>query len=539
MNYVKAILIIALVLGGFPLGSFAQSCGNLVINPVTGLWDCAGNAGSASGTVTSIMGSNGVGTSTGSAITTTGTFWADWPRNAQTGTTYALVTGDRGKVVTFSNAASIAVSINQAGTTGFEAGWLTIVKNIGDGTVTITPTTSTIDGALTLVLYTGDWALISSAGGQYETINSKLLQSTGVVVTPARTGKTVLADTTYLLSKGVDQSGAPKYCASADSAGTSYTCALTPTLDVANLVAGATFIWTRTNGCTTGTALQLQIDSTGAKNVLAADGSTVLTTTECGAGRVLLLEYNGTHFRMLAGGVSSGGSSGPLITQGTYASLPATCTTNDVYYYTNAVFTHARCSAANTWSNFYHGKLVMLPPAVASGWTTQTTNNGGGTYTFTDTQGSVRLTSTTGTASKYIRSLPATPDFTVSVCALTSIGETNSSFYIGLSDGTSNTAWQQTMYADHGSGNVTLRWQNWKFWAYDAGAATLADFQNPEHICYQVKQLSGTRTYSTSLDGTNWFERYSTTSTTFITPTHYWIAIKGAGDAIVYHIDAQ
>lgn len=192
MNYVKAIIFIALILGAFPLGSFGQSCGNLVINPITGLLDCAGSAGGGSGTVQNITGSNGVGTSTGAAVTVTGTFWADWPRNAQTGTTYALVTGDRGKVVTFSNAASIAVSINQAGTTGFEAGWLTVVKNIGAGTATITPGGgSLVDGAATITLLTGDWALLSSNGTDYETVNNKVASGTNLTVTPARTGKSL------------------------------------------------------------------------------------------------------------------------------------------------------------------------------------------------------------------------------------------------------------------------------------------------------------------------------------------------------------
>lgn len=400
MKSLRAIIFIALILGGFPLGSFAQSCGNLVINPVTGLLDCAGTSSSGGG-VTNLAASNGVGTSSGAAITTTGTLWADWPRNAQVGTSYALVTGDRGKVVTFSNAASIAVTINEAGTTGFEAGWLTIVKNNGAGTVTITPTTSTIDGALTLVLYTGDWALISSAGGQYETINSKLAQSTGIVVTPNRTGKTVLADTTYLLSKGTDQSGATKYCASTDATGTSYTCNLSPTLDVANLVAGSVFIWNRTNVCSTGTGLQLQIDSTGAKNVYMADGSTVLTTTDCAAGRGLVLWYNGTHYRVLGGEASSGGSSAfSSLTGGTNTgaamivgagasfranaadatapnksgtSLPATCSVGDTYLKTDAVLTQVlyTCSTGNVWTQ-QQGTIVDSPWWV---WGGMDTNN--------------------------------------------------------------------------------------------------------------------------------------------------------------------
>jgi hypothetical protein len=92
--------------------------------------------------------------------------------NPQTGTSYALLTGDRGKLVTLTNGASIAVSIAAAGSTGFASGWDTTVLNSGVGTATITPTTSTIEGAATLVLTTGQSAHIWSDGTNYRAVQN-------------------------------------------------------------------------------------------------------------------------------------------------------------------------------------------------------------------------------------------------------------------------------------------------------------------------------------------------------------------------------
>lgn len=90
----------------------------------------------------------------------------DFTRNAQTGTTYAILTGDRGKVVTFSNASSIAATIAAAGAS-FPDGWYVVLVNRGVGTVTLTPTTSTVDGAATLVLKTNQGITLYSDGSNY------------------------------------------------------------------------------------------------------------------------------------------------------------------------------------------------------------------------------------------------------------------------------------------------------------------------------------------------------------------------------------
>ncbi len=87
--------------------------------------------------------------------------------NAQTGTTYTVLSTDIGKLVTFSNAAAIAVTLPVATASGFTAGFWFEVQNLGVGTVTITPTTSTINGAATMVLTTGSGASITSDGTNY------------------------------------------------------------------------------------------------------------------------------------------------------------------------------------------------------------------------------------------------------------------------------------------------------------------------------------------------------------------------------------
>lgn len=105
-----------------------------------------------------------------------------------TGTTDALAQSDLGGAVTYSNAASIAASIAQAGASGaFLDGWSVWVKNTGAGTLTITPTTSTINGAATLVLPTNMGAFIWSDGANYHAYVS------GVASIAGNTGAFTLA----------------------------------------------------------------------------------------------------------------------------------------------------------------------------------------------------------------------------------------------------------------------------------------------------------------------------------------------------------
>lgn len=115
--------------------------------------------------------------------------------NAQTGTTYTFLTTDKGHLVTFSNTASVAVTLPQAGSAGFPAGWFTDVENLNQGVVTITPSTSTINGQTTFVVYMNQGARIVSDGTNYFVI---LGASTAEASEPvnAQTGTTyTVADT--------------------------------------------------------------------------------------------------------------------------------------------------------------------------------------------------------------------------------------------------------------------------------------------------------------------------------------------------------
>ena len=88
--------------------------------------------------------------------------------NAQTGTTYTVLTTDAGKLLTFSNSGAIAVTLPVATSAGFTAGFSFDVEDLGLGSVTITPTTSTINGVATLVVATNLGCTITSDGTNYQ-----------------------------------------------------------------------------------------------------------------------------------------------------------------------------------------------------------------------------------------------------------------------------------------------------------------------------------------------------------------------------------
>lgn len=150
----KLLLLCGLLL---PL---AASADPFVFQPVVG-----GSGGI--GTVTSVTAGEGLTTTPGSfggAITSAGTLSPVVQINAQTGTTYTVLNADCGKLVSLNNASAVAVTLPQAGAaSSFLAGCPISFINLGAGRVTITPTTSTLDGlaSRTLERYQG-FRLISN-----------------------------------------------------------------------------------------------------------------------------------------------------------------------------------------------------------------------------------------------------------------------------------------------------------------------------------------------------------------------------------------
>lgn len=124
----------------------------------------AGGSGGGSGTVTSVATGAGL---TGGPITTTGTISTTFAIRAVTGTTDTILSGDAAKLVTYSNASPIAVTLPQA-TGSFAAGYATTVQNLGAGLVTITPTTSTINGAASITVPTNTGCDLVSDGANWQ-----------------------------------------------------------------------------------------------------------------------------------------------------------------------------------------------------------------------------------------------------------------------------------------------------------------------------------------------------------------------------------
>lgn len=137
--------------GGSLATSFAPISANTLLANTTG--------GSSAPTAASLVGNLAF---IGGALGTTQAI------NAQTGTTYAILATDLGKLLTFSNGSAVAVSLPQAGTTGFASGFSFDVENLGVGVVTITPATSTINASTTLTIAQNLGCTVTSDGTNYQ-----------------------------------------------------------------------------------------------------------------------------------------------------------------------------------------------------------------------------------------------------------------------------------------------------------------------------------------------------------------------------------
>ena len=133
---------------------------NLVGTVAGNLTTVSNSVGTVAGNLTTV--SNSVGVVAANLTTVSNSLTGKI--NAQTGTTYAFLAADAGKLTTFTNAAAVAVTLAV-----FADGTVFHAKNLGAGLVTITPTGATIDFAATLILTKGQSASIFSDGANYKT----------------------------------------------------------------------------------------------------------------------------------------------------------------------------------------------------------------------------------------------------------------------------------------------------------------------------------------------------------------------------------
>ncbi len=242
----------------------------------------------------------------------------------------------------------------------------------------------------------------------------------------------------------------------------------------------------------------------------------------------------------------------PSITQGAFASLPATCTTNDLYIYTDTVYNPARCSGTNTWSQFYPaaGK-VTLPPAT-------------GGYAWGSTQGTAAVTATRGqwvfTApagggdqARYFyqnASYPST-SYTFTIGMVVDLDCDNNFFGLGVSDGTKFLEF----HVGCNSGNVAnpgtlgFSWTNQTTVSALAGTAfhlvggALAGrgLVKPQYLTIQ-DDLSSTITawWSDDLSNLQKTQLYSASRTAILTPSRVGILASNkdtnASTAYIFHM---
>lgn len=145
-----------------------------------------GGGGGGSGSVTSITAGCGIDTG-GSPITTTGTVAASEAVNSRAGTSYTILSSDCGKLITQSNASASAYTLPQAGGS-FPAGWKTRLVNLGVGAMTITPTTSTINGSASVVVNQGEFITLTSNGTDYAATGNQFTVDSALSITRTQTG---------------------------------------------------------------------------------------------------------------------------------------------------------------------------------------------------------------------------------------------------------------------------------------------------------------------------------------------------------------
>lgn len=147
----------------------------LVITPARAQVVIGGGSGSGSGSVTSVATGACL---TGGPITTTGTVSGTYTQRSTSGTTDTVLSSDACKIVTYNNASPVAVTLPQA-TGSFGAGFSFDVENLGAGLVTITPTTSTINGSSTLTVATKTSCTIWSDGTNWQVFACTAISSGG------------------------------------------------------------------------------------------------------------------------------------------------------------------------------------------------------------------------------------------------------------------------------------------------------------------------------------------------------------------------
>lgn len=345
------------------VGGFVSPC---IVNGTT-ITGCTAAGG---GTVTSIAGSNGVATTTGLPITASGTLWATQAVTVSASTSYAVQSTDRALFYVFTSSSPIALTLPQAGTGGFVLGWYFTVKAGGTANVTVTPITSTIDGAASKIISSGSGCVIGTDGTNYYT----QCGGSGLVAGP--TGTITISSGQIDVTAGVfptiteTQFGTHLKCAPTSASGTAYVCATSPAITTSYSPGMMLLLIpdVASSGSVTLDAGQ------GAKKVFRFDGVTQAITGDLvvvnGGGVPVTLQYQSTLDSGNGGWVIQGNLAGSVPSSPTIAgtvTLPSNSAASTPILY----FTGTWITGGTGTTTFPH---QLMQPTGATAVTTWSTN---------------------------------------------------------------------------------------------------------------------------------------------------------------------
>ncbi len=227
-----------------------------------------------------------------------------------TSTTDTITQSDCGKLVSYSTTGDIAVTLPLADSL-LPGCWVDI-QNLGSGTLTVTPTTSAIDGQTSVAFGSGDGGRIVDAADQYLTLHNQggvAAAYSADETTIDLIGNTLSVNTAAIASRLTSAQAIDTTCAITSGSSSTYTGA----------VRGNALI-TYTDGM----RLLAEIDTTtgggpitmdcgaGPMSVYQNDGVSNPTTTQWAGGMQVLVSYDASlasaagGWRILSGGASAG-----------------------------------------------------------------------------------------------------------------------------------------------------------------------------------------------------------------------------------------
>jgi hypothetical protein len=188
---------------------------------------------------------------------------------------------------------------------------------------------------------------------------------------------------------------------------------------------------------------------------------------------------------------------------------------------------------------------ITLPPP--SGNFTAVTTGATGTAGISTANGGLTLyagsNGANAVSNAYVKSLANGTTFTLTIAVQFSFS--NSSYpvlHFGLSDGTGATNDEQawllggTDNSGTAGGDSVANFTDWGSTSFQSSV----DFDVQAGLKWRrIRHAAGTRYYEKSSDGINWSVFYSTTTTTYITPTHYYFRLSGNGGATVVHLKEE